>query len=132
MTKPTALHVRPNSFQKMKVSLATQVFSHSVAAAIKTSVKTGELVSHTALNTAEFVEIINNLFDALNSKLKVCKNPFACALTKNNTSLTSLNNRSQNFKKFEENFTQEKWNSIDCSTIIHWLTTNYTSHSAFF
>lgn len=65
----------------MRVKLATQVFSHSVAAAMQTAISTGELKSKTALNTANFVETINNLFDALNSKSLKNRNPHKRALT---------------------------------------------------
>lgn len=52
----------------MNVKLATQLLSHSVAAAIKTASRTGELVSVTLDNTTYFIETMNNLFDSTNSK----------------------------------------------------------------
>lgn len=61
-------HIRPNTFEKMRVKYATQIFSHTVAAAIRTCVHTGQLVSYSANDTANFVENVNNVFDSLNSK----------------------------------------------------------------
>lgn len=79
--KITDAHLAPDNFRKMNCSLATQIFSHSVASAIKSVVISGELKSKTALNTAEFVEFVNNLFDCLNSKEHYSRNPYACALS---------------------------------------------------
>lgn len=42
--------------------------SISVTAAIKTSVDTKELKSSIALNTASFIEDVNDMFDSANSK----------------------------------------------------------------
>lgn len=83
LTKVTQIHLTPNTFQKMRVKYATQLFSHSVASAIKTAAKTGELDSTTAFNTAELVESVNNIFDALNSTSATHKNPHKTALTVN-------------------------------------------------
>lgn len=83
MLKITDIHIAPNSFQKMKVSLATQIFSNSVAATIKTVNSTGQLKSETAVATANFLTIVNNMFDSLNSKRKFDANPFKHALSKN-------------------------------------------------
>lgn len=83
LKKLTPVHLNPNSFQKMKVSYATQIFSCSVAAAINTALASGELVSDTAKNTSKFIQLINDTFDALNSKNKFDTNPYRCAITKN-------------------------------------------------
>lgn len=68
MPKITPTHLAPNSFQKMSCKLAIQFLSHSVSAAIKTCISTGELKSPTANDTAEFIDIVNNMFDSGNSK----------------------------------------------------------------
>lgn len=68
MVKITPTHLAPNPFQKMYCKLAIQLLSHSVSAAIKTCIATGELKSSTAHNTASFIDIINNMFDSANSK----------------------------------------------------------------
>lgn len=76
LTKLTDCHLNPNSFQKMSVRLATQIFSNSVAAAVKTCSQTGELKSETANATADFVLVVNNMFHALNSRHQFDTNPY--------------------------------------------------------
>jgi len=63
--KLTKLHLEVKDFSKMKVKLATQVFSQSVAAGIRTMVKLRSMAEDT-LQTAEFVETVDELFDLLN------------------------------------------------------------------
>lgn len=60
------IHIEPKNFDKMKVKYAAQVFSATVAAAIKTLVAL-HVLPHEAIYTAHFIEKINNLFDILNS-----------------------------------------------------------------
>lgn len=55
--KITKIHINPNSFQKMKVKLATQVFSNSVAGAIRTGINSREIKSATAKHTADFAQL---------------------------------------------------------------------------
>lgn len=81
LMKITEAHINPDNFQKMSCSLATQIFSLSMASAVRTAFQTGELLSKTALDTADFLEFVNNLFDILNSKELYSKNPYACALS---------------------------------------------------
>lgn len=93
-TKLTEKHVKPNCFEKMSVKLATQVFSLTTSAAMRTAVETGELPS-SALDTAYFLERINNIFDVMNSKNKFHPNPYKCAISASTnshlkTSLQSL------------------------------------------
>ena len=59
-------HVHPNNFAKMKVELATQTLSRTVAAAICTYVSLGVL-PQSAMGTAEFVSKFDSLFDSVNS-----------------------------------------------------------------
>jgi len=68
MCKITPAHLAPNPFQKMTCKLAIQLLSRSVSAAIKTCVSTGELKSNTALDTADFIEMVDKMFDSCNSK----------------------------------------------------------------
>lgn len=68
MCKLSSVHHYPNPFQKMSCKLAIQIFSNSVSAAIKTCIQTGELKSNTAKDTADFLLLINNIFDVCNSK----------------------------------------------------------------
>ncbi|XP_031358553.1 uncharacterized protein LOC116182175 [Photinus pyralis] len=76
MVKLTDAHISPNSFQKQSCKLALQVFSHTVSAAIKTCTETGQLKSESAIDTANFISLMNNTFDNLNSKIKYDKNPY--------------------------------------------------------
>lgn len=80
-------HIFPNTFEKMNVRLASQVFSKSVASAIKTLVHLNKFVQRKtcALSTAQFVAKIDKLFDCLNSKKLFDKNPYRSALQENNT-----------------------------------------------
>ena len=68
MPKLSDGHLRPNTFQKMNVRLAVQVFSHSVSAGIRTCIETGEIKSTTAKDTADFLELLDQTFDILNSR----------------------------------------------------------------
>lgn len=103
LTKLTERHMNPNAFQKMTVSLATQVFSHSVAAAIKTAKETKQLTSDTADATAKFVQVVNHMFDALNSRNRYDKNPYKMALSKKsylvNRALIDAKNIFENLQK---------------------------------
>uniref|UniRef100_A0A1I8HKK7 CCHC-type domain-containing protein n=3 Tax=Macrostomum lignano TaxID=282301 RepID=A0A1I8HKK7_9PLAT len=65
-SKLTDAHFSLALGQKMKVSLAAQVLSHSVASGIRTLVHHNEL-SEDALQTAEFAKRLNDIFDMLNS-----------------------------------------------------------------
>ncbi|XP_063058282.1 uncharacterized protein LOC134451813 [Engraulis encrasicolus] len=65
--KLTEKHISLPPFSNMTVKLATQVFSHSVAAGMKTMVINGTLQEE-ALHTANFVEKLDRLFDVLNSR----------------------------------------------------------------
>ena len=64
--KLTSKHMCPNGFLKMKVKLATQVLSHSVAAGLNMAVS-GGLLSASAAGTAEMVSKFDEIFYCLNS-----------------------------------------------------------------
>lgn len=65
----------------MNVRLAVQIFSHSVAAVIDTAVETGQMKSNTAISTANFIKVIDDAFDAWNSRgfrtSKLCNKPLS-------------------------------------------------------
>lgn len=87
MTKLTRSHVNPTRFELMRVCLATQTFSHTVAAAIKACNQNKQLhrnSSEVAASTAAFVQRVNDYFDCLNSRVLTDKNPMKCALQINN------------------------------------------------
>ena len=76
--KLTPKHTNPSAFSKMKVKLATQVFSHSVSAGIYTYVALGRLPSK-AIGTAELLSKVDKIFDCCNSLSfrdgKICRRP---------------------------------------------------------
>ena len=76
--KLTVKHINPTQFAKMKVKLATQVFSHSVAAGINTYVALNGLPS-SAVGTAELLSRFDQIFDLCNSlsfkDTKICRRP---------------------------------------------------------
>jgi len=67
--KLTDAHIYPGPFQKMKVSYASQVFSATVAAAMRCCIQNGVL-PRAAETTVNFIEYMDKLFDILNSKTK--------------------------------------------------------------
>lgn len=69
--KLTPKHIELTNFSKMKVSLATQLLSHSVAAGMSTYVALGALHKD-AMATANFIQKADQMFDAFNSGIKFC------------------------------------------------------------
>lgn len=63
--KLTQSHIAPNTFEKMKVSFATQVLSKSVAAALK-DLTNQKIINDQNNATFNFILNMNNLFDILN------------------------------------------------------------------
>ncbi|CAF4883247.1 unnamed protein product [Pieris macdunnoughi] len=59
-------HLNPNAKQKMRVKLAAQVLSHTVAAGLYAKIADGALSTEAAV-TANVISHIDKLFDALNS-----------------------------------------------------------------
>ncbi|XP_059046613.1 uncharacterized protein LOC131842112 [Achroia grisella] len=59
-------HIHPNMKQQMRVKLAAQVFSHSVAAGILAKIASNELPNE-AHATATFVKKMDDLFDSINA-----------------------------------------------------------------
>ena len=64
--KLTDKHINPIGFEKMRVKLATQILSQTVASAISTYVALGILPA-SATGTAEFLSTMDNISDCLNS-----------------------------------------------------------------
>jgi hypothetical protein len=79
------LYVNKYRHLKMKVSVAAKTFSASMAAALETMVDCNQM-SCEALETAYFVQDLNDLFDSFNStgiKINKCNPRLRCALTSN-------------------------------------------------
>lgn len=66
--KLTANHLKPEGSFKMRVSLAAQVLSHTVAAGMLTMATwgDGQVFPKEAMHTAEFVELMDKFFDSVN------------------------------------------------------------------
>ena len=75
-------HIWPNTFDKMKCKLALQVFSKRVSSALFTASLTDCIKTSTVQHTASFFEILNDLFDNLNSRSVRDPNPNKCALSR--------------------------------------------------
>lgn len=91
----TSVHVNPNSFQKLSVGIATQVFSATVATSINVAIAVGcfrkkeEVVI--ATSTANFITKMNQLFDNLNgSSKKGSSNPNAQPISLKTTTLQNI------------------------------------------
>jgi hypothetical protein len=103
LLKISEKHLNPNAFQKMSVRLAAQVLSHSVAAAIKTCIATNQISLEEATPTATFVEKVDRLFDALNSKYLYSKKPCNRALSDSHVEvLTALEEGYKLFKRVQK------------------------------
>ena len=76
--KLTKKHIELPAFSKMKVKFATQVISRTVAAGLETHAKLKGLGGS---NTAEFLVVFDELFDAMNSSQRTCVKQYNCALT---------------------------------------------------
>jgi hypothetical protein len=59
-------HISPTSFEKMKVKFASHLFSKRVACGLVSYIRFG-IIPASATRTAQFVEIMDKLFDLLNS-----------------------------------------------------------------
>ena len=81
--KLTDDHINLPFNKKMKVNLAAQVLSHTVAAGICTLIRTGyfeEKVQQTAI----FIKEIDSIFNSMNSSLRYSPKPNGNALTSEN------------------------------------------------
>ena len=63
----TETHINPKGFEKMRVKLATQLFSHSVASSFTHAIARGELPENPYRLISAFFSSIDKLFDILNS-----------------------------------------------------------------
>lgn len=76
--KLTEKHLYYDTFDKMRVSYAVQIFSHSVSSGIKEMISNGffeeEAEKKEAENSATFLSNMNDLFDLMNSKCHLDEN----------------------------------------------------------
>ncbi|KAH7942060.1 hypothetical protein HPB49_020112 [Dermacentor silvarum] len=66
--KVTHHHIYPSHMELMRVKLATQLFSRSMASALKYYTKVNILHTNTTAGTIAFTERMNDLFDAMNRR----------------------------------------------------------------
>lgn len=90
MPKITDQHIKPTPFQKMKVKLAAQLLSNSVAVALGTYISLG-IFPASATAIAEFIEKMDNLFDIMNSQNIHSTKIFKQSFTGKNHQLQFLN-----------------------------------------
>ena len=77
----TERHITLPAFSSMKVSLAAQVRSHSVAEGITTLCMISDKLDSEAIHTAKFLEQFNKLFDVFNSRTMAGPNNFSRGIT---------------------------------------------------
>lgn len=73
-----------SKFQKMSCKLALQIFSHTMASAMKTCQKMEAFQSKTIMDTIDFISSMNKLFDTLNSKTPYHNNPNKFGISRKN------------------------------------------------
>lgn len=76
-------HLEPTHFEKMKVKLATQIFSKTVQAAIRAICHTEgfkKCSTDLALSTADFIKKIDKVFDCMNSQSLYGDNSYRSAI----------------------------------------------------
>ena len=64
--KLTKKHLSPDNGMAMRVFAACQIFSHSVASALRSYIDNGK-ISGDAKDTADFVEMVNEMWDFMDS-----------------------------------------------------------------
>ena len=89
--KITENHIRLKPFASMRVNLATQILSHSVAAGISTYTAWGKLDAE-AKFTAEFIDMFDKLFNCFNSNSVKSSQQFGHALNDSSGHHIFLNN----------------------------------------
>ena len=76
--KLTLDHITLTPFSKMKVQLATHIFSKSLAAGLESSEK---LLGRDAISTPEFLSRFDDIFDCAKSSVLHVPKPWQCALS---------------------------------------------------
>ena len=90
-TKLTKNHFDLKSFTKMRVNLACQILSNSVAMGIETLCIINNDLGEDAKYTGQFCKFFNDLFDIFNSDNKTNDNIYKNSFVNNETSHTFIN-----------------------------------------
>lgn len=88
--KLTDAHIDLPPFTPMRVNLAAQVLSHTVAAGIFSLCQLGKLPKE-AEATADFIETMDQLFNAFNSKAITSKQKYGQAMSASSKHIDFLN-----------------------------------------
>ena len=64
----TKTHTDQSPFSSMRVNLAAQIFSHTVAAGLCCYIDLGIITDAEAVHTADFLKLVDGLFDVFNSR----------------------------------------------------------------
>lgn len=101
--KLTDSHFNLTNFTKQRVKYATQVLSHSTSAAMLTHISLGNASSPSYVHTAEFIDIIDSIFDCLNSSSLSNRHgkPYSTAIQLKNTPHLFLMNHRKFIKELE-------------------------------
>ena len=100
--KLTSKHIELPPFSSMRVKLATQVLSHSVAAGISTLSILGRLPPD-AIHTGSFIERFDQLFNAFNSSSTSSPQKMRYAMSATSEHLSFLQDCAQWFKGVKSN-----------------------------
>ena len=87
--KLTDFHINLRPFAKMRVHLATQVLSHTVAAGISTLIALGK-IEKKGHSTAEFVQFFDKLFNVFNSSNVTSNQPMGHAISEHSGHIAFL------------------------------------------
>lgn len=100
--KLTEKHIYPNDFDKMRVKYATQTFSKSVSAGVKTLTEMKKFKKNSfeiAQATSSFIKKIDTIFDCMNSGSLYDKNIYRQALKNDNNVFNYIKEFLTYFKK---------------------------------
>jgi hypothetical protein len=104
------LLVNKYKLMKMKVSIAAKTLSNTMAAAIETMIAQNTGLSSGAIDTAEFVHDINDLFDSFNSSNITKKHavpPLRIALTRKTQHIIFWNGMLEKIRSWEFHFEKD-------------------------
>lgn len=83
--------MKPSPFERMKVKLAAQVLSHTVAAALETLRQIG-IISAEADLTIKFIRLMDSLFDVMNARSQFSPKVLNRLFTKTDNQMEVLQN----------------------------------------
>lgn len=112
--KLTETAVHPYGLDRRPVQFATQLFSRTVATGLATYIDF-RVIDDSARDTVEFILLINNLFDILNSSSK-CADPYKTAYTGEGVQRDVLNRALCFFKSLRLNKSKQSLSQLPTSS----------------